>query len=85
MVAFLSVTFFRTPLPSLYVLLCLGIIRPFPFLFFSSFVGILSSTAENTGSCVPQIPDDEMPEIACHGVARWSYTGKRKEKISIGI
>ena len=61
----------------------------FSFLFFSSFVGILSSTAENTRSCVPQILDDEIPEVACHGVVRWSYTGKRKgiaqEKIWIGI
>ena len=26
---------------------------------------------------MPQIPDDEIPEVSCHGVARWSYTRKR--------
>ena len=53
----------------------------FSFSFFSSFVGILSSTAaeRNTGSCVPQIPDDEIPELVCNGVACWSYPGQRKE------
>ena len=49
-------------------LLCLGIIPPFPFLF-----------RWHPRSCVPQILDDEIPEVACHGVARWSYTRKRKE------
>ena len=28
---------------------------------------------------MPQIPDDEIPEGACHGVVRRRYTGKRKE------
>ena len=63
-------------LPSLYILIGLGIIL---FLFFSSFVGILSSTAKFL-----LIPDDEVPEVACHGVARWS-TGKYSARGTVHI
>ena len=74
MVVFLSFTFSRT-------LLCLGIIRPFSFLF--SLLSLASSQVqqkETKYSCVPQIPDDKIPKVACHriGVACWSYKGKRE-------
>ena len=28
---------------------------------------------------MPQIPDDEIPEVACHGVARWSYIYRKRK------